>query len=54
MEESDKFYKALQEVIDMFRNTSQLVIGGDFNAKVGNRPISQYIATFGEDIMNST
>ena len=53
MEKSGKFYKLLQKIVNKFGNTDQIVIGGDFNARVGNRPISQCILTFGEETINN-
>ena len=53
VKESEIFYKALLNVVDKFGNTDQIVTGGDINARVGNRPISQCIGMLEENTMNS-
>jgi hypothetical protein len=48
-----EFYNKLQEVIDKTNNNEYLIIGGDFNARVGNQPIDQNIGFEGEPTLNN-
>lgn len=51
-EESEKFYNSLQETLEKINKNDYMIIGGDLNARIGNRPIEGVVGTNGESTLN--
>ena len=51
-EENDKFYASLQKIVSKVNKSDMLIIMGDFNARVGNTKIEQYVGIHGEETCN--
>ncbi|KAF2884731.1 hypothetical protein ILUMI_21457 [Ignelater luminosus] len=45
-DESSEFYEQLQRIINKINVTDQIILIGDFNARVGNTSIKDVIGTF--------
>ena len=52
LRESEDFYEVLQQIMNTTDNSDQVILMGDLNARVGNRPIPNIIGTFGEQTCN--
>lgn len=52
IEDTTIFYDKLQQELNGIKNTENIIIGGDLNARVGNLPIPGIIGTFGENVIN--
>ena len=52
-EETDDFYKTLQNIVDKYNARYELLLIGDMNARVGNIKIPNVIGSCGENIKNS-
>jgi exonuclease III len=52
-EETKIFYTDIQEIIENSTKTEYLILAGDFNARIGNRPVKDCTGSEGEAIINS-
>jgi exonuclease III len=50
-EETIKFYKILQNIIDKVNKNDYIILAGDFNARVGNTAIQGVAGTMGEPVL---
>jgi len=53
-DEIEQFYTELQRKIDRYANKNQIMVMGDFNAKVGNQESPGVIDKFGYGYPNET
>jgi hypothetical protein len=51
-EDSDVFYKQLQDIYNKVNKNDYVILAGDLNATVGNKSINKNIDTFGEQTVN--
>jgi exonuclease III len=51
-EDSDEFYKQLQDIYNKLNKNDYIFLAGDLNARVGNKSINKNISTFGEQMAN--
>ena len=51
-EEVNWFYKDLQEIYDKCNKNDYIIIGGDLNARIGNRKMRNLIGIYGEQTLN--
>ncbi|XP_044751629.1 craniofacial development protein 2-like [Coccinella septempunctata] len=51
-EESDVFYRELQNTIDKIDNSGRIILFGDFNARIGSEEIDGVKQRFNESVLN--
>ena len=52
-EQTEEFYETLQDQTDKISKNDNIVVAGDYNARVGNIPIDGILGTNGEITSNS-
>jgi len=51
-QETEEFYRELQQSMDKIPKKENIILAGDFNGRIGNQPIPECIGTYGEQVMN--
>jgi len=51
-QETEEFYRELQKSVDKIPKKENIILAGDFNARIGNQPIPECIGTYGEQVTN--
>ena len=51
-QDTEEFYRELQQSMDKIRKKENIILAGDFNRRIGNQPIPECIGTYGEQVMN--
>ena len=51
-QETEEFYRELQQSTDKIPKKENIILAGDFNGKVGNQPIPECTGTYGEQVTN--
>jgi exonuclease III len=52
-QETEEFYEKLQECLDGINRNEGIILMGDFNARVGNYPVTGHIGSQGEPVTNN-
>jgi len=48
-QDTEEFYRELQQYMDKIPKNENIILAGDFNGKIGNQPIPDCIGTYGEE-----
>ena len=51
-QDTEEFYRELQQTMDKIHKTENIILAGDFNGRIGNHPILECIGTYGEQVTN--
>ena len=49
-QDTEEFYRELQQGMDKIPKQENIILGGDFNGRIGNQPIQKCIGTYGEQV----
>lgn len=52
-EDNEKFYNDVQNILDRINKNDYIIIGGDYNARIGKEAIQDIIGHSGEQVINS-
>ena len=51
-QDTEEFYRELQQSIDEIPKKENIILAGDFNGRIGNQPIQECVGTYAEQITN--
>ena len=51
-QDTEEFYRELQQSVDKIPKKENIILPGDFNARIGNQPIPEFTGTYGEHVTN--